>query len=47
MNIANKDLNLLLFFHVLYQERNASLVASGNSAACPVFSRKPFYAWYV
>ena len=28
MNICNKDINLLLVFHVLYQERNASQAAA-------------------
>ncbi|CAI1779831.1 Symbiotic regulator homolog 1 [Serratia fonticola] len=40
MNIANKDLNLLLFFHVLYQERNASQAAIRMSLSQPAMSHK-------
>lgn len=40
MNIANKDLNLLLFFHVLYQERNASQAAVRMSLSQPAMSHK-------
>ncbi len=40
MNIANKDLNLLLAFHVLYQERNASLAAARMALSQPALSHK-------
>lgn len=40
MNIFNKDLNLLLFFHVLYQERNASMAAVRMSLSQPAMSHK-------
>ena len=40
MNIANKDLNLLLVFHVLYQERNASLAAARMALSQPALSHK-------
>ncbi len=38
MNIAKKDLNLLLVFHVLYQERNASLAAERMALSQPALS---------
>ena len=40
MNIANKDLNLLLVFHVLYQERSASLAAARMALSQPALSHK-------
>lgn len=40
MNIANKDLNLLLVFQVLYQERNASLAAARMALSQPALSHK-------
>ncbi|WON76256.1 LysR family transcriptional regulator [Serratia sp. UGAL515B_01] len=40
MNISNKDFNLLLFFHVLYQERNASQAAVRMSLSQPAMSHK-------
>ncbi|MHA6196891.1 LysR substrate-binding domain-containing protein [Pseudomonas wadenswilerensis] len=40
MNIARKDLNLLLVFHVLYQERNASVAAERMSLSQPALSHK-------
>jgi len=40
MNIAKKDLNLLLVFHVLYQERNASVAAERMSLSQPALSHK-------
>lgn len=40
MNIANKDLNLLLAFHVLDQERNASLAAARMALSQPALSHK-------
>jgi DNA-binding transcriptional LysR family regulator len=40
MNISSKDLNLLLFFHVLYQERNASQAAMRMSLSQPAMSHK-------
>lgn len=40
MNITNKDLNLLLVFHVVYQERNASLAASRMALSQPALSHK-------
>lgn len=40
MNIANKDLNLLLVFHVLYQERNATLAAERMALSQPALSHK-------
>ena len=40
MNIANKDLNLLLVFQMLYQERNASLAAERLALSQPVLSHK-------
>ncbi|WP_068830592.1 LysR family transcriptional regulator [Pseudomonas sp. BMS12] len=40
MNIANKDLNLLLVFHVVYQERNASLAATRMALSQPALSHK-------
>ncbi|WP_127956827.1 LysR family transcriptional regulator [Serratia microhaemolytica] len=40
MNISNKDLNLLLFFIVLYQERNASKAALRLSLSQPAMSHK-------
>ena len=40
MNIAKKDLNLLLVFHVLYQERNASLAAERMALSQPALSHK-------
>jgi len=40
VNIANKDLNLLLVFHVLYQERNASLAAARMALSQPALSHK-------
>ncbi|WP_175651924.1 LysR family transcriptional regulator [Pseudomonas sp. Marseille-P9899] len=40
MNIAKKDLNLLLVFHVLYQERNASVAAARMALSQPALSHK-------
>ncbi|MBB2494692.1 LysR family transcriptional regulator [Aquipseudomonas ullengensis] len=40
MNITNKDLNLLLVFHVVYQERNASLAATRMALSQPALSHK-------
>lgn len=40
MNIANKDLNLLLVFHVLYQERNATQAARRMALSQPALSHK-------
>lgn len=40
MNIAKKDLNLLLVFHVLYQERNASVAAERMALSQPALSHK-------
>lgn len=40
MNIYNKDLNLLLVFHVLYQERNASVAATRMALSQPALSHK-------
>lgn len=40
MNIANKDLNLLLVFHVIYQERSASLAAARMALSQPALSHK-------
>lgn len=40
MNIAKKDLNLLLVFHVLYQERNASVAATRMALSQPALSHK-------
>ncbi|MGO0693875.1 LysR family transcriptional regulator [Pseudomonas guariconensis] len=40
MNIANKDLNLLLVFQMLYQERNASLAAERMALSQPALSHK-------
>lgn len=40
MNIAKKDLNLLLVFHVLYQERNASVAAVRMALSQPALSHK-------
>lgn len=40
MNIANKDLNLLLVFHRLYQERNASQAAARMALSQPALSHK-------
>lgn len=40
MNIMKKDLNLLLVFHVLYQERNASVAAARISLSQPALSHK-------
>lgn len=40
MNITKKDLNLLLVFHVLYQERNASLAAERMALSQPALSHK-------
>ncbi|OWJ94981.1 LysR family transcriptional regulator [Pseudomonas sp. A46] len=40
MNIANKDLNLLLVFQVLYQERNATLAAERMALSQPALSHK-------
>ena len=40
MNIANKDLNLVLVFHVLYQERSASLAAARMALSQPALSHK-------
>lgn len=40
MNITNKDFNLLLVFHVVYQERNASLAATRMALSQPALSHK-------
>ncbi|POG10240.1 LysR family transcriptional regulator [Pseudomonas putida] len=40
MNIASKDLNLLYLFHVLYQERNATLAAARMALSQPALSHK-------
>ncbi|MGG5870301.1 LysR substrate-binding domain-containing protein [Pseudomonas peli] len=40
MNIANKDFNLLLVFHVVYQERNASVAAARMALSQPALSHK-------
>lgn len=40
MNITHKDLNLLLVFHVLYQERNATLAAERMALSQPALSHK-------
>lgn len=40
MNITNKDFNLLLVFHVVYQERNASLAAARMALSQPALSHK-------
>ena len=40
MNIANKDFNLLLVFHVVYQERNASVAATRMALSQPALSHK-------
>lgn len=40
MNISHKDLNLLLVFHVLYQERNATLAAERMALSQPALSHK-------
>lgn len=40
MNIVNKDFNLLLVFHVVYQERNASLAAARMALSQPALSHK-------
>lgn len=40
MNITKKDLNLLLVFQVLYQERNASVAAARISLSQPALSHK-------
>ncbi len=40
MNILRRDLNLLLLFHVLYQERNASRAAKLLSISQPALSHK-------
>ncbi|MDT4825080.1 PCP degradation transcriptional activation protein [compost metagenome] len=40
MNITKKDLNLLLVFHVLYQERNASVAAARMALSQPALSHK-------
>ena len=40
MNIANKDLNLLLVFHVVYQEGNATLAAARMALSQPALSHK-------
>ncbi|CAH0646691.1 PCP degradation transcriptional activation protein [Pseudomonas sp. Nvir] len=40
MNIANKDLNLLYLFHVLYQERSATLAAQRMALSQPALSHK-------
>ncbi|TDF84338.1 LysR family transcriptional regulator [Pseudomonas sp. H9] len=40
MNIIHKDLNLLLVFHVLYQERNASVAAARIALSQPALSHK-------
>jgi len=40
MNIFKRDLKLLLVFHVLYQERNASLAAARMALSQPALSHK-------
>ena len=40
MNISNKDFNLLYLFHVLYQERNATLAAQRMALSQPALSHK-------
>ncbi len=40
MNITHKDLNLLHLFHVLYQERNATLAAERMALSQPALSHK-------
>lgn len=40
MNIASKDFNLLYLFHVLYQERNATLAAQRMALSQPALSHK-------
>ncbi len=40
MNITNKDFNLLLVFHVVYQERNASVAATRMALSQPALSHK-------
>lgn len=40
MNITSKDLNLLYLFHVLYQERNATLAAQRMALSQPALSHK-------
>jgi len=40
VNIANKDFNLLLVFHVVYQERNASVAATRMALSQPALSHK-------
>lgn len=40
MNISNKDLNLLLVFHVVYQERSASQAAIRLNLSQPALSHK-------
>ncbi|MFF7065185.1 LysR substrate-binding domain-containing protein [Pseudomonas sp. NPDC008258] len=40
MNIISKDLNLLYLFHVLYQERNATLAAHRMALSQPALSHK-------
>jgi DNA-binding transcriptional LysR family regulator len=40
VNIANKDFNLLLVFHVVYQERNASVAAARMALSQPALSHK-------
>ena len=40
MNILNRDLNLLLTFHLLYQERNASRAAQLLNVSQPALSHK-------
>ncbi|MFI7856478.1 LysR family transcriptional regulator [Pseudomonas promysalinigenes] len=40
MNIAGKDLNLLYLFHVLYQERNATMAAARMALSQPALSHK-------
>lgn len=40
MNICNKDINLLLVFHILYQERNASQAAARMALSQPALSHK-------
>jgi DNA-binding transcriptional LysR family regulator len=40
MNISSKDLNLLYLFHVLYQERNATVAAQRMALSQPALSHK-------
>jgi DNA-binding transcriptional LysR family regulator len=40
VNITNKDFNLLLVFHVVYQERNASVAATRMALSQPALSHK-------